>query len=709
VCDDCAAGSIVDLASAATTCTPCGAGTIAAVTGATLCDDCAAGTVAAAAGATSCDDCAAGTIAAAAGSSVCTACAAGTIAAAEGSTGCADCAAGTIAATEALDACTDCAAGTIAATGGLTACTNCAAGKAASGLASTACTDCVLGTYAPNDGSSECANAATGNYVDVVGATGTSECQQGQYQDEEGASECKSCAEYKEDQDTRPYYFNIETGQAKCVQCPCNNPDRSAAVESCDIETGYCKCGALWVDARNGLGEGNEANDVRCDEEQDVDEAMQFAYSFFGFFLLFIIPFIFSSGGLAVLGGVWRRDVSIIVYKMRERTHKAIQIKNRQLTAKARREIDKRLTTAFDALDGDASGEIDEDELGMFFELLNLELTEEEVSEAMVAVDLDGNGVVDVDEFRHLISFVAPLVKQRQLVVRQKEIFDMVDVDGSGGIDAYELREASKVLGVSLDHIAEDMDEWDSLSFDAFARVLEDLNRETRHYAAVVARSTKEGYLYSTFLKLRRNDGTFTLGSFRKSLAAIGLSLSQDERIDLFERVLPLPKPDEDKKKKRRSWARMPSFSSSQLSATDKDGTKDGQLRHHDPHTRSLTYREYRVMLAAAVLEHECDYFPMSKYKEAFLSFEGPEDRADQGFVGMHHLSELLNLAGHPQTDERVAEIASELDRGDELLLFDDFADVMHRFCRCESGGRGPRSAGRQRATLEDRAHSLLY
>jgi len=106
-------------------------------------------------------------------------------------------------------------------------------------------------------------------------------------------------------------------------------------------------------------------------------------------------------------------------------------------------------------------------------------------------------------------------------------------------------------------------------------------------------------------------------------------------------------------------------------------GSKDRRDCHNDPHTRLLTYREYRIMLAAAVFHHECDYFPMSKYKEAFLSFD---DCADQGYIAMNHLGKLLEQTGHPQEEEKVAEIVAELDRSDGLLLFDDFADVMKRF-----------------------------
>ena len=278
-------------------------------------------------------------------------------------------------------------AGTIAAAAGASACTDCAAGTIAAAAASTVCVDwygasfhivlfacCIPTSYTLN--LSFPPTSAIGTYSAAAGGTA-----------------CTSCADYNEGEDNA-YYYQNQAGQANCEACECNDK-ANGAVESCDILDGFCTCAALFVDTKSG--EAGPAADVDCGEEQDVVEAMKFAYSFFGFFLLFVLPFIFSSGALAVMAGVWRKDVGIIIYKMREITQKAVQIKKRRRITAARREIDKRLINAFDSLDDDASGEIDEEELAQFFELIELELTEEEISKAMAAVDLDGNGVVDAD------------------------------------------------------------------------------------------------------------------------------------------------------------------------------------------------------------------------------------------------------------------------------------------------------------------------
>ena len=145
-----------------------------------------------------------------------------------------------------------------------------------------------------------------------------------------------------------------------------------------------------------------------------------------------------------------------------------------------------------------------------------------------------------LQEFRYLISFVAPLVKERKALEHQREVFDELDADNSGGIDADELRAASRTLKISLDHVADRMGD-SHLGFDDFRKEIEMISSAKKHEAAALARASKEGFLFSTYKRLCLKDGSFTLGSFRKSLAAIGMSLSKEERLVLFERIAPPP------------------------------------------------------------------------------------------------------------------------------------------------------------------------
>ena len=107
--------------------------------------------------------------------------------------------------------------------------------------------------------------------------------------------------------------------------------------------------------------------------------------------------------------------------------------------------------------------------------------------------------------------------------------------------------------------------------------------------------------------------------------------------------------------------------------------TEEGQTRH-------ITYREYRIILSAAVLHHECGFFPMSRYREAFLSFvHGGQEAVEQGYMSMDCLADLLFAVGHELEEGDVETLKADLDRGNGILLFDDFVEVMERFVDSKS------------------------
>ena len=72
-----------------------------------------------------------------------------------------------------------------------------------------------------------------------------------------------------------------------------------------------------------------------------------------------------------------------------------------------------------------------------------LNLPEEATTMALSAVDLNDNDAIEAENFHQLISFVAPLVREQETLKRHERIFEMLDENGSGTIDADELREAT--------------------------------------------------------------------------------------------------------------------------------------------------------------------------------------------------------------------------------------------------------------------------
>ncbi|KAG2813617.1 Eukaryotic peptide chain release factor subunit 1 [Phytophthora cactorum] len=115
--------------------------------------------------------------------------------------------------------------------------------------------------------------------------------------------------------------------------------------------------------------------------------------------------------------------------------------------------------------DTDSSGSINASELHKLFINLGEQLTLNNVRELIKAVDSDGNGEVDFDEFLHLLrkqqdknqysaSLTLALLFGPKELTKLKQQFMILDLDGSGAIDEHELQQLVKKLG----HRAEEFD-----------------------------------------------------------------------------------------------------------------------------------------------------------------------------------------------------------------------------------------------------------
>ncbi|KAG3098354.1 hypothetical protein PI124_g15373 [Phytophthora idaei] len=108
--------------------------------------------------------------------------------------------------------------------------------------------------------------------------------------------------------------------------------------------------------------------------------------------------------------------------------------------------------------DTDSSGSINASELHKLFINLGEQLTLNNVRELIKAVDSDGNGEVDFDEFLHLLrkqqdknqysaSLTLALLFGPKELTKLKQQFMVLDLDGSGAIDEHELQQLVKKLG----------------------------------------------------------------------------------------------------------------------------------------------------------------------------------------------------------------------------------------------------------------------
>jgi len=97
---------------------------------------------------------------------------------------------------------------------------------------------------------------------------------------------------------------------------------------------------------------------------------------------------------------------------------------------------------AFDIFDHDGGGDINTNELGRVMKLLGQSPGKEELDEIVAAVDVDGSGSIDFDEF--LIMMVMQLKEENKSASDEevKEIFRLFDKNGDNFLDWDELNGA---------------------------------------------------------------------------------------------------------------------------------------------------------------------------------------------------------------------------------------------------------------------------
>ena len=92
---------------------------------------------------------------------------------------------------------------------------------------------------------------------------------------------------------------------------------------------------------------------------------------------------------------------------------------------------------AFELFDKDRDGAINNKELGIVMRNLGQNPSDEELKQMIKEIDLDGNGVIDFNEFLYL------MVKKMNGNDTEEELleaFKVFDRDGNGKISAHELR-----------------------------------------------------------------------------------------------------------------------------------------------------------------------------------------------------------------------------------------------------------------------------
>eukprot|EP01047_Picozoa_sp_COSAG01_P015763 COSAG01_NODE_794_length_13545_cov_7.323070_1_plen_1644_part_10 len=116
------------------------------------------------------------------------------------------------------------------------------------------------------------------------------------------------------------------------------------------------------------------------------------------------------------------------------------------------------LEELFAAVDSDGSGEIDIDEFNQLISELDLPGVQPLTAEEWSGMDSDGSGTVDVDEFKLWYDRIVD-----SSATATQQLFKTIDVDGDGTLSAKEFYRLAKTLGIPMtnDQVHEAMREMD--------------------------------------------------------------------------------------------------------------------------------------------------------------------------------------------------------------------------------------------------------
>jgi calcium-binding protein CML len=141
--------------------------------------------------------------------------------------------------------------------------------------------------------------------------------------------------------------------------------------------------------------------------------------------------------------------------------------------------IKTRVQAAFDTMYRNGDGQLDENEFGLLMEKLRIPVTHEMGHKIVKALDIDGDGVIDVDELE--VFYKAIMTDAVSPHDMAKDLFSVFDLDGDGYISPNEFVRTLEglKLGFSAEdtgHILQEVDEDGDgiITFLEFERVIEE-------------------------------------------------------------------------------------------------------------------------------------------------------------------------------------------------------------------------------------------
>ncbi|WCJ41341.1 Calmodulin-like protein 5 [Euphorbia peplus] len=113
------------------------------------------------------------------------------------------------------------------------------------------------------------------------------------------------------------------------------------------------------------------------------------------------------------------------------------------------------LKNVFQMFDKNGDGRITKSELNNSLENMGIFIPDKELTQMIENIDVDGDGCVDIDEFRDLYSSILD-EKDAAEEENMKEAFDVFDQNGDGFISVDELKSVLAALGLKQGRSLED-------------------------------------------------------------------------------------------------------------------------------------------------------------------------------------------------------------------------------------------------------------
>ncbi|XP_028676067.1 calcium-binding protein LPS1-alpha-like [Erpetoichthys calabaricus] len=302
-------------------------------------------------------------------------------------------------------------------------------------------------------------------------------------------------------------------------------------------------------------------------------------------------------------------------------------------------DIEEEMREAFRILDKDNDGSISETEMRQIMKNLGEKLTDEEIDTMLKEADIDGDGLVNYDEF--------------------KEAFSMFDKDGDGTITTQELGTIMKSLGQAptdqelKDMISEvDADGSGSIDFNEFltmmAKKMKDTDTEEEiREAFKVFDKDGDGSISAAELRMADQLPPEQIAEFREAFA-------------LFDKDGDGTITSKELGTVMRALGQNPSEAELQDMINEVDADSNG----------IVDFTEFLTLMVKRIKELDSE----EEIREAFKVF----DKDGDGSISAEELHLVMKNLGEDLTDEEIYEMIREADMdGDGQINYEEFVQMM--------------------------------